>query len=123
MRRLARLTGIVSTGILDTLSFADYALRAACLYSSFKAFVPPKVQTATFYDARYGPKPRNVMDIYQPSPQEGSDASSVVLFVHGGRKRSINFNNLCLKAFGILERNGNILQLLDHFHRTELLFV
>lgn len=90
IRCLARLSALIVADVWGTLGFARYGWRAMCLHKDIAMFAPSRERSASiFYDARYGPKPRNLLDIYHAKPSESSGivtcAPAVVLFVHGGR--------------------------------------
>ena len=75
---------------VGTLRFVRYGVRALGLYRDIVQFSPPARithPTSIVYDAAYGPKPRNLVDVYTPCRE---DASSVVLFVHGGKGRHLS---------------------------------
>ena len=83
---------------VGTLRFVRYGIRALGLYREIGHFSPPTGithPTSIVYDASYGPKPRNLVDVYTPC---GEDASSVVLFVHGGKGCRVGGVQMCVSG-------------------------
>ena len=85
LRRFFALSTLVAKEVVGTLSFAHYGLRALCLHRGSSFLQPfsktPAPDAATMWSARYGQRPRNLIDVY---PAQGADLAPVVLFVHGG---------------------------------------
>ena len=73
-RRVLRLVSLVARELAGTASLAPYGVRAA------------RCRSATIAEGRlrcekYGPKPRNVIEVYLPA---GAPSGAAVLFVNGG---------------------------------------